>query len=108
MPSYKLIRRILVTVNTQKVSEPIEEDDLVFFSDLFKSSAHAASEFQELERLGYIRYIEPGKFVPMYPLFHWKLILLLQILRYIGYSILTPILVTLATLWVTSLLQSAG
>ena len=108
MPSYKLIRRILATVNAQNVSEPIEEEDLVFFSDLFKSSAHAASEFQELERLGYIRYTQPGKFVPMYPLFHWKLNLALKILHYVGYSIITPILVTLATLWVTSLLQPAG
>lgn len=108
MPSYRLIRRILKEVNKQKVSAPIEEDELLFLCNWFKSSAHAASEFRELERLGYVRYVEPGKFVPMYPLFHWKLILLLQILRYIGYSILTPLLVTLATLWVTSLLQSAG
>ena len=108
MPSYKLIRRILAEVNSQKVSDPIEEQEFVFANSLFDSSARAASEFRELERLGYIRYTEPGKFVPMYPLFHWKLLLALKILRYIGYSILTPILVTLATLWVTSLLQSAG
>ena len=108
MPSYRLIRRILKEVNSQRVSDPIEEDDFVFLSDLFKSSAHAVSELHELERLGYIKFVETGKFIPLYPLFHWKEILFLKILRYVGHSILTPILVTLVTLWLTSLLQSAG
>lgn len=108
MPSYKLIRRILAEALSQKVSAPIAQDDFVFITDVYASPSRTIAELHELERLGYIKYIEPGLFMPSYSTFHWKRILALKVLRYIGYSIITPILVTLATMWVTGKLQLPG
>ena len=105
MPSYRLIKHIVAQSGKNSPSPQVNEDDFVFTCDLFKSPSRLRSELGELERCGYICRTEPGHFAPAYRAYHWRRILLSKILRYIGLSVITPILVTLLTMWITGALQ---
>ncbi|MGM9601865.1 MAG: hypothetical protein ACI3W5_09860 [Faecousia sp.] len=105
MASYRLIQQILDELQYEKAKEhnfALNTEDFIFSCNLFSDPAQTRAELDELERCGYIKYIHPDHFVPIYRAFHWKREKVLSALHYIGRSFLTPIFVTLATIWVTS------
>lgn len=105
--NYKLIQEILKATEdaSDRNEAGVQEDDFVFQCERYKNNLFLREELKELELKGFIRDIGNGVFVPTYKAYHYKRCIFLSLLKYIGRSVLTPIAVTLITLWISSLLQ---
>lgn len=99
---YRMLRCIRKEMKTGEARYTgfIAESDFTFNFLSCDSPAMTREELRELERKNYIRYEDEG-FLPTHRGYYFEWYTLLALLKYTGRSVLTPVAVTLLTIYLT-------